>query len=93
MSTDPNLYAEVVIGIFAVIGLLGFVTKRAVDRGALKLPVKEKPAPKYTLVECDCGADTPCPQGRDSATNPYRCKVQKIVYEGVITRAGNGVLE
>lgn len=92
-TPDPALYTAVVFGIFAAIAIIGVVTKRAVDRGDLKLPRQERPAPKYALVECDCGPDTPCPQGRDPAVNPYRCKVQKIVYESAITRTGHGVLE
>lgn len=89
--SDPNYLPAILL---VVITLVGWAGIWLLQSGRVKLPVMtEAPAePKYVLVECDCGAEMPCPNGRDVAKNPVRCKVNKIVHEGVITRA-RGVLE
>lgn len=89
-STFPTFIA---IGVILFVGaFMAWLTRNAAARGEVRVGPREKPAPKYALLECDCGVDTPCPQGRDPNINPHRCKVPKVVHEGVISRQ-HGVLE
>lgn len=52
------------------------------SKRALKNMSRANKALVYRLVQCDCGVNDKCPQGRDPQAvggNPYRCKIWKAM--------------
>lgn len=71
---DPTPHPECLIIVGAIFVVL-FLCAWFAHQYSVSWTPESKLKKTMRLRTCDCGADTECPQGKNTATNPYKCKI------------------